>query len=259
MKKTLENTTQHYLEAESENRLDPRRHFTKRFHAIQFNRRRETDATDTIFPSVVSAQGHTCSQFFVGVDSKIWHVTPLKRESQNIIALQEHLRKNGAPHTLLSDNALSEIGSSWTKVCREQCIVQKTSEPHQPNQNPAEAEIGRFSRMVRRNMRDSGAPLGIHNWCQLYCVQINNITSRRSLGWKTLLEVQLGHTPDISPYRYSFYEPIWFFRPSVKTPQDNLAKARYLCLAESSGDAMTYYILTEPDKGKPRVLIRSVI
>lgn len=38
-----------------------------------------------------------------------------------------------------------------------------TSEPHQPNQNLVEAEIGQFSRMVRRNMWSSGAPLGLHN------------------------------------------------------------------------------------------------
>lgn len=38
-----------------------------------------------------------------------------------------------------------------------------------------------------------------------------------------------------------------------------MAKARYLCLAESSGDLMTYYILTEPESGKPKVLVRSVI
>lgn len=256
---TLKATTQHYLEVEAETRGDPRRHWVKRFKSLQYERREQTDATDTIFPSVKSAQGHTCSQFFSCVESKMWHVTPLKREQFNHIALQEHLRKNGIPAVLISDNATSETSLQWTKTCREFHIIQKTSEPHHPHQNPAEAEIGRLSRMVRRNMQAYRSPLRYNNWCQLYCCQINNVTARRSLGWCTPLEVHSGRTPDLSPFRFHWFEPVWYFLPGAKSPKANMAKARFLCLAESSGDLMTYYILTEPGASKPKILVRSVI
>ena len=73
------------------------------------------DMTDMIFPSVSLSQGHTCSQFFVGVTSKLWHITPLKKENQNLISLQDHIWKNDIPGTIISDNALS-LG------CNQDCV-----------------------------------------------------------------------------------------------------------------------------------------
>lgn len=54
VERTLQATTQHYLEVEAETRGDPRRHWVKRFKSLQYERRNQTDATDTIFPSVKS-------------------------------------------------------------------------------------------------------------------------------------------------------------------------------------------------------------
>jgi len=47
----------------------------------------------------------------------------------------------------------------------------------------------------------------------------------------------------------------------LKTPKDNLLPGRFLAYADSCGDAMTYYILTEPTEKHKRsqVLMRSVV
>ena len=81
------------------------------------------------------------------------------------------------------------------------------------------------------------------------------------MDYKTPEEVSSGRTPDISKFRFHFYEPLWYFNPKLKTPKDNLLKARFLAIAESCGDAMTYYILTEPENKhtKRQVLMRSVV
>ena len=50
--------------------------------------------------------------------------------------------KNSIPEILKSDNASSETGTKWTQICRNFHIKQETSEPHQPQQNLAEPEIG---------------------------------------------------------------------------------------------------------------------
>ena len=114
--------------------------------------------------------------------------------------------------------------------------------------------------MMQNNLRQFEAPEGLANWCALYMSQVNNYTSRESLSWQTPMEVSSGHTPDISMFRFHFYEPIWYFVPKIKSPKNNLLKARFLALAESAGDAMTYYILTEPNPPERRkVLMRSVI
>ena len=100
---------------------------------------------------------------------------------------------------------------------------------------------------MKNVMRQSACPIQLCHWVAIYCCQLNDHLSRRSLNYKTPLEVSQGYTPDISQFWFYFYEPIWFFDPRVKLPKTNLFKARYLAVAETCGDAMTYYILTEPE------------
>ena len=181
-------------------------------------------------------------------------------ESQCVTALKDYIREHGPPIGILSDNAKSEIGEKWTEVLRNNMIKTRTSEPHNSHKNYAEPEWGRLSKMVQNNLRVFNAPIGLSNWCALYMCQVNNHVSRASLNHKTPEEISTGRTPDISKFRFHFYEPLWFFEPKIKTPKSNLLKARFLALAESCGDAMTYYILTEPDPPKRKqVLMRSVV
>lgn len=261
LKRTLQNTTQYYLEIEEENRSNPQRHFRKRFKAIPDNRQNEDVATDFVYFSVKTAQGHKGGQFFTGISSKKWAFFPLKKEAQNVFALMDYIREYGPPNAIVSDNAKSEVGSKWTEILRDRMIKTKTSEPHHPHQNPSETEWGRLGYMMKNVLRQSNAPIELAHWCAIYCCQINLVTSRRSLGYKTPFEISTGHTPDISKHRFYFYEPLWYHVPNNKVPKDNMKKARFLAVAESCGDAMTYFILTEPDspKEKRQVLMRSVI
>ena len=261
IKKSLDNTTQYYLEVLEENQDNPQKHFRKRFKAIPDRRQHEEVATDYVYFSKKSSSGHNGGQFFCGVTSKRWEFFPLRKESHNLGALQDYIRKLGPPTCLVSDNAKSEIGASWSEVLRTYMVQTRTSEPHHPHQNPAEPEWGRLGNMIKNVLRQSQAPIGLCNWVTLYCCQVNNHTSRRSLNFRTPMEVSTGHTPDISKFRFYFYEPLWYFEPKIKLPRPNLLKCRYLGIAESCGDAMTYYVLTEPDdpKAKRQVLMRSVV
>ena len=83
-------------------------------------------------------------------------------------------------------------------------IKHDTTEPHHSHQNP------------------------VANWCALYMCQVNNHVARKLLGWKTPIEISTGNTPDISQFRFHFYEPLWYFDPSMKTPKSNLLKATIL-------------------------------
>ena len=261
IKKSLDNTTQYYLDVLEENQDNPQRHFRQRFKAIPDNRQHEEVATDYVYFSKSSSAGHTGGQFFCGITSKRWEFFPLRKECHNLGALQDYIRKLGPPTCLVSDNAKSEIGVAWTTVLRNYMVKTRTSEPHHPHQNPAEPEWGRLGNMIKNVLRQSQAPIGLCNWVALYCCQINNHMSRRSLKFRTPMEISTGHTPDISKFRFYFYEPLWYFEPKIKLPRPNLLKCRYLGIAESCGDAMTYYVLTEPDDPalKRQVLMRSVI
>ena len=261
IRKTLENTTQYYLDIAAENQSNPKKHFKKRFKAIPDRRQNEMVATDYVYSAKRSCQGHKGAQFFTTTTSKRWAFYPLHKESQNSQALQDYICEYGPPITLISDNAKSETGAVWTQILRNFMIQTRTSEPHHPHQNPAESEWGRMSNMMKNVLRQSTAPPELWHWVGIHCAQVNNHTSRRSLKNKTPMEVSTGNTPDISKFRFYFYEPIWYYVPSNKNPKPDMLKARYLAIAESCGDSFTYFILTEPDdpKASRQLLMRSVI
>jgi hypothetical protein len=261
IKKTLAATTQYYLTTEAETRQDPRRHLKSRLPGLRLPRQHETVATDTFFLSITSDRGNTCSQFFVGVDTNRWEVYPLKTKSHNGTALQDYTQRVGAPRTLKSDRAQSEVGSTWTKHCQDACIETKSTEPHSPWQNPAEKQIGTLGSMVRNVMRTFKVPLKKHDWVQKWVCDVHNILANRRLGWRTPLEKSEGHLQDISRFRFHMWEPIWYYEPKTKQPANNLKKARWLGFATSAGNAFTYYIQTKKDPGEGRnvILIQSII
>jgi hypothetical protein len=197
VRKTLLATTQYYMSTEAETRQDPRRHLKSRTPGIRSRRQNETVASDTFFPSVTSDRGNSCSQIFVGTESDCWEVYPLKTESHNGIALQDYTRQIGAPTNVKTDNAQSEVGATWTAHCREQCIGTTTTEPHSPWQNPAENRIGSLGSMVRNTMRTFNVPLKKHDWVQKWCCDVHNHVANRKNGWRTPIEANEGHTPDI--------------------------------------------------------------
>eukprot|EP00957_Ditylum_brightwellii_P019850 1497934-Ditylum_brightwellii.AAC.1 len=105
VEKTLDNSTNLYLNIKAKNREEPRKHYKYHFPGLQYPRQKETVATDTLFPSIKLRRGNACSQFFVGTSSNRWDVYPLKTESHNILALQDYSRDVGIPSVLKSDNA----------------------------------------------------------------------------------------------------------------------------------------------------------
>ena len=111
--RTLDDTTQCHLDVKEENQSNPQKHFRKRFKAIPDRRQNEEVATDFVYFSTKSCQGHKGAQFFSAVSSEHWAFCPLQRESQNVKALQDHFREHGPPITLVSDNAKSETGKVW--------------------------------------------------------------------------------------------------------------------------------------------------
>ena len=115
--KTLQNTTQYYVTMESENWQDPRRHMKSQTPGLREPRQNKIVASDTFFPSVTSARGNTCTQFFVGINSDMWKVYPLRTESHNGRALQDYTRENGCPIAIKTDNAQSELGETWLQHC----------------------------------------------------------------------------------------------------------------------------------------------
>ena len=135
-------------------------------------------------------------------------VKPLRSESHAFTALQDFGRKIGIPQSIKTENAKTEIRKQWTDWCRKYLVTTKLTEPHHPWQNYPEQGIGELGRMVRRCMRAFNAPLNRHGWCQLWCCKIWKCLTSRKLGWRTPTGKLTGDTPDISAFRFHFWQEL---------------------------------------------------
>eukprot|EP00957_Ditylum_brightwellii_P187308 14265303-Ditylum_brightwellii.AAC.2 len=74
--------------------------------------------------------------------------------------------------------------------------------------------------MVKNVKRKFNVPLKEHNWVQKWCADVHNITLSRNLDWKSPMDVAVGHTQDISDFRFHMWEPILYFK-KCKAPEDS--------------------------------------
>ena len=260
IRKTFLATTQMATNVEAENRTIPQRHYKSRFAFLKEKRVNDTFHSDTFFPTFKAIDGETCSQLFLGKKSDYMYVKPLKTESHSFRALQDFGRKIALPKVIKTDNAATEVGLKWTNWCRDHCINTKYTEPYSPWQSIAEQGIGNLVTMVCRCMRAFDAPLSRHAWCQKWCADVRNVLASRKLDWRTPTEILAGDTPNISVFRFHFWQEIKYFEPALKQPYDGWMPGRFLGIAWDSGDAMTFYV--EPVKsgpGRRAVLTRSTI
>ncbi|MGH3054674.1 MAG: hypothetical protein ACRDL7_06820, partial [Gaiellaceae bacterium] len=259
-KQTLLATTQLVRSVEAETRDDPRRHLKSRLPQLRPKRINELVYSDTLFPDIKSIEGHTAAQLFTGEDSQYIRVYPLKRKGHASQALEDFVREEGAPNELFTDNAGEEIGPEWTRICRRFCMDTETSEPHHPNQNKAERRIQDIKRLTRLMIWKARADIRYWNYAMVLAADCWNHTATRRIEWRTPHEKFRGDTPDISVFRFKFWQPIHYFDPTARFPQPTLLPGRFLGVAWSSGDAFTYYIKTERGDGaRDTVLVRSVI
>ena len=257
--KTFSSTTQLAMNVEAENRMSGRRHYKPRFAFLREHRLNDVFHSDTFFPTVRSNTGDTCSQIFLGKNTDYMKVYPLRKESNSFQALQDFTRGVGIPMGIKTDNATTEVGAKWTAHCRENRIDTKFTEPYSPWQNYSEHGIYVLGRMVSRCMREFNAPLSRHQWCQKWCCDVKNHLASRKLNWRTPEEKLTGNTPDISVFRFHFWQRVEYYDPTVKQPNDGWVAARFLGIAWDSGDIMTYYVEPENQTGKPSVLVRSTV
>ena len=259
LRKTFLATTQLAMNVEAENRVCGRRHYKSRFNFLKEKRVNDVFHSDTFFLTIESNSGDTCSQLFIGRHTDYMKVYPMRKESHAFRALQDFSRSVGLPRCIKTDNAATETGLQWINFCRDYKVDTAYTEPRSPWQNYAEHGIGDLGRMVKRCMDAFDVPLNRHHWCQRWCCDVRNHLASRKLNWRTPHEKITGETPDISVFRFHFWQKVEYFDPLTKQPESGWKPARFLGIAWDSGDSMTYYIETRSPANRPTVMVRSTI
>ena len=257
MVKSLEAETREYM----------RDHYKTCSLATRPRRLSDRMYSDTFFSSVPSIRGFKCFQMFAFKQSKFDKIHLMRKESQNHEKYLDVIRHIGAPDFVVTDNAKSMTGSKWSNTNRYYCIGQGTSEPHHQNQNYSEGRGGNAkTKLIKLFHETPHAPLSY--WCYglEHLDHISGYLANKSLNGRTPREVLLGETPDISVFRFRWFQPIWYYSPDTSFPEDKMFPGFFLGVAPNVGDGFSYHILPNckdyadiPTHRNPTVIVRSVV
>ena len=260
---TLKSTTQLQQEpVEMEIREYPRQHRKKRLPSLHVTRIPGRVDSDTFFSTVTSKRKYSCVQLFVCTLSKFIFVRCLQRERQSHAAYEDFIREIGAPSLLCTDNAKTQTGEKWTATSRKFQIQQRTTVPHNQNQNHAERSIQEIKHNTMQVLYETNAPLEFWCYCLIFVVDCYNHTANASINNRVPVQVLRGDTPDISAFRYHFWQEIDYFEPRAKFPTSSWKPGWFLNIDWTSGDAFTFLVWTQDHDGswnKGRELIRNII
>ena len=165
------------------------------------------------------------------------------------------------PHTVFSDNAKEFKSKEVTAYLIKMVVERGFTEPKHPNQNVAERRGGTLKGITTHLLLLTGAPLDY--WCYAieYVALIRTVLARKNNKWRTPYELQYGETPDITRFRYIFWQPIWYYHKNASFPNTKMLKGRFIGMATNVCDKFCYLILTIPDNSgeQSQVLARSVV
>ena len=262
VEKTLETTTQFCSEPiEMERREIPRQHRKKRLFPLHPRRLNGRVDADTFFSSVESIRKYKCVQFFVHVKSDFVFGRCMQRESHSHGAYQDFIREVGAPQMIVTDNSKTQTGKLWQATSRKIMTKQNTFAPHNQNQNKAERRIQDAKHKTMTVLYHAGAPLIFWCYALMHVIDCMNHIAKKSLGWRTSYEIMNGDTPDISAFRFTFWQQIEYFDPTARFPDSQWKEGRFLGIAWNSGDQFTFKIWTEENGNwkQGRELIRNIV
>ena len=255
IRKTLQNTTQLAMNVV---KYPMKRHFKSLGEYLNKPRLRETVGTDTIFSSVRDVSGAWCAQVYWGFSSHMINVYGMKTESEMPNAQDDFMREEGIPDILRSDNArVQRYGKEMLRKLRRLLVGVEYTEPHHPQQNPAEMRAIRWLKDATKVIRArTGAPANV--WLQImeYMSEIHNITSDETLNHKVPHTKRHGETIDISPYlQHTFYERVYYHDPDESYPSTKELPGWWVGVSKNVGHVLTYKIL----KPNGNIIERSVV
>ena len=232
--------------------------------ALNVTRRNEMVSMDTVYgPRKIPAieVGATCAQFFIGRKSQFRAIYPCGNSdaARNVLrTIMDEVRKRGAPVTIGSDRARSELARMVEDYFRLMGILRFTSEAYNKNQNFSER--GWFPTQEHSNtmLATSNAPLASWLLALELIIFVQNHVAIKSLGWRTPFEWIYGYTPDISVMlQFVFWEPVYYSTGTTSTGEDGEEVGRFAGIAESIGHGMTYKVVTDDGRIINRAVIRS--
>ena len=146
------------------------------------------------------------------------------------------------PSALQRDQAKNEKSKEAMKIHRELQMKDAVSEAGNQQQNPVEVHAVRWLKSNATALMDrSNAP--DNAWFDAFghLALVNNTLAKEQLGWKTPMQKQHGHTPDMSPWLHChFWQPVHCLDLEQTFPDSGERPGHFVGASENIGDALTF-------------------
>lgn len=174
-----------------------------------------------------SVRGFTCWNLFAFKRTGLDMVCLMRRRSQSPTTFPRMITDCGVPTMIKTDNAPEFKGKRWVSHLENLTIASGFTEAHRPNQNLAERRGGALKVATVHLLKVLEAPLEF--WC--YALEhmslIRSVRAWRSLDWQTPHERHWGEQLDLSVFRFTFWETVWYYNPRQAFPQPKMLKGRF--------------------------------
>ena len=256
VQKTIEQTTQWGTVVHN---VPMRKHLKSRNPVLNVPRRQEAVATDTVYSDTPAVDcGVKLAQIFIGKQSLVSDVYPLKSGSHFINTLEDNIRIRGAMDLLISDSAKNEISNKVKDILRTYHIKDWQSEPYHQNQNLAENRYQTIKSWTNTIMNRTGASADTWLLCLKYVCFLLNHTACKALDYKIPLTVLTGSTVDTTILlQFTFHQPVYYATHDQSFPSTSEERPAYwVGFAEHVGDTMTYKLL---DTSSRKIIYRAAV
>ena len=203
---------------------------------------------DTLFATKKggkSSRGNTCCQLFI-TDKRFPHVVPMKRKSEEYMAVKMFAKEIGAPNAIVCDMAKEQTSAELKGFLNDIGTTLHALEEGTPWANMAELYIKLMKEAVRKDIHESHSPLPFWDYCLERRVWVYNLTAWdyitvRGTNPHTLT---LGEEGDISSLgQFAWYEWCYFQEHTAQFPHNQEVLGRMLGPAHGEGNEMAQWVL----------------
>jgi hypothetical protein len=148
--------------------------------AVRYRKLRSKFFTDTMFATkkAKSLRGNTCCQVFVS-DNDFLALYPMRQESEYPLALKQFAKEVGAPDVLVCDGSKTQNQREVKLLSTQMGTTLKKLEAETQWANRAELAVGILKEAVRKDLRESGSPIVLWDYCMERRALICQVTSKK--------------------------------------------------------------------------------
>lgn len=228
--------------------------------AVRYRHINDCFFTDTMYATAKakSLRGNTCCQIFVS-DKGFVTAYPMVKEAHYILALKQFAKEVGAPDVLVSDSAKAETKREVKEFCAQIGTTHKALEAESQHSNLAELYVGIVKEATRKDLRESGSPIVLWDYCLERRVLIFQVTAKKlfQLHGTNPYTATLGSQADISHLcHFGWYEWVYYRDKTASYPHQKECLGRCLGPAKNEGNMMANWVLTQSGVVIPRRTIR---